>query len=134
MLVKVGSIRYIIPLLEIKESINPNENDITITPDGREIVKVRGDLVPVIRLHNLYNIEPLNYELHKSILILLSHHGKAFCLAVDQVLGQQQAVIKGLSDYIGDVRGASGCTILGDGTVSLILDVGSLYEMYLLAI
>jgi two-component system chemotaxis sensor kinase CheA len=63
----------------------------------------------------------------------LSHHGRAYCLVVDKVLGQQQAVIKGLSDYIGDVRGAAGCTILGDGTVSLILDVGSLYEMSVLS-
>ncbi len=50
-------------------------------------------------------------------------------MTVDGVLGQQQAVIKGLSDYVGDVRGVSGCTILGDGTVSLILDIGSLVEM-----
>ncbi|MCP4727442.1 MAG: chemotaxis protein CheA [bacterium] len=133
MLVKVGDTRYIIPLLEIRESINPSESDITLTPDGREIVKVRNDLVPVVRLHKMYDIEPMNQELHKSILILLSHRGRSYCLAVDQVLGQQQAVIKGLSDYIGDVSGASGCTILGDGIVSLILDVGSLYEMSVLA-
>jgi two-component system chemotaxis sensor kinase CheA len=133
MLVQVGGTRYIIPLLEIKESINPRAEDITVTPDGREIVKVRGELVPVVRLHKMYNIEPLNHELDKSILILLSHHGRAYCLVVDKVLGQQQAVIKGLSDYIGDVRGAAGCTILGDGTVSLILDVGSLYEMSVLS-
>ncbi|MFC1565012.1 chemotaxis protein CheA [candidate division KSB1 bacterium] len=133
MLVQVGTSRYIIPLLEIRESIKPRKEDITVTPDGREIVKVRNELVPVIRLHKLYNIKPEYEELDQSILILLSHHGRSYCLAVDKVLGQQQAVIKGLSDYIGDVKGAAGCTILSDGIVSLILDVGSIYEMSVLA-
>jgi len=129
MLVQVGATRYIVPLLSIRECIRPLQKDITVTPDGQEVVKVREELIPVIRLHTLHNIRPEHTELIDSLLIVVEHRGRSFCITVDGVLGQQQAVIKGLSDYVGDVRGVSGCTILGDGTVSLILDIGSLMEM-----
>jgi two-component system chemotaxis sensor kinase CheA len=129
MLVQVGGTRYIVPLLAIRECIRPRKEDITVTPDGQEIVQVRKELIPVIRLHLLHNIIPEHEDLEDSLLLVVEHRGMNFCIAVDGVLGQQQAVIKGLSEYVGNVRGASGCTILGDGTVSLILDVGSLVEM-----
>ncbi len=129
MLVQVGATRYIVPLLSIRECIRPLAKDITVTPDGQELVKVRDELIPVIRLHMLHNIRPEHTELIDLLLIVVEHRGRSFCMTVDGVLGQQQAVIKGLSDYVGDVRGVSGCTILGDGTVSLILDIGSLVEM-----
>lgn len=128
MLVQVGGTRYIMPLLSIRECIRPRREDITVTPDGQEVVKVRSELIPVIRLHQLHNITPENEALEESLLLVVEYRGKTYCIVVDGVLGQQQAVIKGLSEYVGNVRGASGCTILGDGTVSLILDVGSLVE------
>ncbi|HKK01960.1 MAG TPA: chemotaxis protein CheW, partial [Desulfuromonadales bacterium] len=67
--------------------------------------------------------------LSEGILIVLEYQDSRICLFVDEILGQQQTVIKGLSDYIGHVRGFSGCTILGNGEVCLIMDVGNLMEM-----
>ena len=132
MMVRVGASRYIIPILAIKESFRPEEKAIIITPDGREMVKVRERLFPVLRLHRLHNIEAGREELCDGILILLENQGRNVCLFVDEILGQQQTVIKGLSEYIGkigEVGCVSGCTILGNGDVCLILDVGNLTEV-----
>jgi two-component system chemotaxis sensor kinase CheA len=73
--------------------------------------------------------KPDHFELDQGILIVLEYQDNRICVFVDEILGQQQTVIKGLSDYIGHVRGFSGCTILGNGEVSLIMDVGTLMEI-----
>ncbi len=132
MQIRTGSAFYILPILSIKESFRPSVDAITVSPDGQELVKVREHLIPVIRLHELHNITPDSHDLDKGIMIVLETATKQnFCLFVDELMGQQQTVIKGLSDYISnikDVRGVSGCTILGNGEVCLILDVRSLDE------
>ncbi len=97
--------------------------------DGQEILNVRGHLYPVIRLHEFYHVEPSHTELASGIIMIVEHTGKRFCLFVDELIGQHQVVIKGLSEYIGDVRAVSGCTILGDGTVCLIIDIAGLTEL-----
>ena len=126
MVIQVGANKYMLPLLSIRESFKPKAEDITVTMDGQEIVNIRGELIPVIRLQDLQGITAEKDDLEKGILIIVKHVHKSYCLAVDNILGQQQTVIKGLSDYMGDIPGISGCTILGDGRVSLILDVGEL--------
>jgi two-component system chemotaxis sensor kinase CheA len=131
MVVKVGKARYIIPLISIRESIRPESDMITVTMDGQEIVSLRNELIPVLRLHQLQNIEPDAEHLEDGLLIIIEHRGKSFAIAVDTITGQQQTVIKGLSDYMGNVRGVSGCTILGDGQVSLIIDVGTLIDVFI---
>ncbi|HNY10176.1 MAG TPA: chemotaxis protein CheW, partial [Candidatus Wallbacteria bacterium] len=89
-------------------------------------VKIRGELLPVIRLHELYNIKPLYEKLTDGLLIIVENNDNKCCLFVDELIGQQQIVIKGLSSYLGHVRGVSGCAILGSGDISLILDIGDL--------
>ena len=104
---------------------------ITISPDGQEVVKVRSHLLPVYRLHDLHGIKPDSPKLEEGILIVLDA-GRRVCLFVDEILGQQQTVIKGLSKYIskhGNVGGVSGCTILGNGEVCLILDVQKIIDI-----
>ena len=128
MLVRVGTTTCIAPTLSILEAFRPNMEQITITPDGEELARVRENFFPVVRLHEILGKEPDSRELSEGILIVLEYQENRFCLFVDEILGQQQTVIKGLSDFIGNVTGVSGCTILGDGGVSLILDVGSLVE------
>jgi len=128
MLVRVGNCKYIIPIMSIKQNFRPNPEAITITPDGQELVRVRKNLIPIVRLHELYNVTPDYKELHEGILIIMEAHSISICLFVDELLGQQQTVIKGLSKYIGGARGVSGCTILGNGEICLILDAGSLME------
>jgi len=128
MLVRVGDARYTIPLLSIRESIRPLKASITETPDGEEIVRIREDLIPVIRLHRLHGKTPQYSELWDGILVIVEEQGRKAAIFIDEILGQQQTVIKGLSQYLSMVKGVSGCTILGDGAVSLILDIGGLIE------
>ena len=132
MMVRVGKSLFIIPILSIRESICPASDSITITPDGHELVRIREHLHPVVRLHAAYDLTPDNYELDKGILVVVEAQGRNVGVFVDEIVGQQQTVIKGLSDFIvktGNVKGVSGCTILGDGNVCLILDTHALVEM-----
>ncbi len=128
MVVRVGTTTCIVPTLSILEAFRPVLEQITNTPDKQELAKVRDSFFPIIRLHEMLEKEPDSKNLDEGILIVLEYQDTHFCLLVDEILGQQQTVIKGLSDYIGNVSGVSGCTILGDGGVSLILDVGGLME------
>lgn len=128
MLVRVGESRCIVPLLSIREIFRPTAGDITVMPDGMELAKVRECFHPVIYLDRLLE-EPADYQsIEDGVLIVVEYQDKLLCLLVDEIIGQQQTVIKGLSDYIGNVRVASGCTILGNGQVCLILDVATLVE------
>jgi two-component system chemotaxis sensor kinase CheA len=129
MLVRVGQEKCIVPILAIKESFRPDHKDITITPGRDELIRVRESFYPTLRLHNVLGKAPDSLNLTEGILIVLEHHGSTICLFVDEILGQQQTVIKGLSEYIGNPPGIAGCTILGDGEVCLILDVGGLIEL-----
>lgn len=131
MLIRVGESRYILPIISIKESFCPKREAITISADGQELVRVREEFMPVVRLHELHKITPDSVDLPEGILIVLDTTAGNMALFVDEILGQQQTVIKGLSKYISDVgkvRGVSGCTILGNGEVCLILDVGGIVE------
>lgn len=132
MLIRVGKSFYILPILSLQESFRPASDAVTVTPDGQELVRVRDHLLPVLRLHDLHRIEPDNRALDRGILIVLDSGGKNVCLFADELLGQQQTVIKGLSSYItetGNVTAVSGCTILGNGEVCLILDVQALTQL-----
>ncbi len=129
MMVRVGDTKCIVPTLTIREAFRPLAESITVTPDGLELARVREQFFPVVRLHQVLGKTPGCQELNDGILIVLENQENGICLFVDEILGQQQTVIKGLSDYIGTVQCVSGCTILGDGEVCLILDVGHLVEM-----
>ena len=129
MLVRVGQEKCIVPILAIKESFRPTSKDITLTPSRDELIRVRESFYPTLRLHKVLGKEPDSTRLEDGILIVLENHGTTICLFVDEILGQQQTVIKGLSDYIGNPVGIAGCTILGNGDVCLILDVGGLIEI-----
>ena len=129
MVIRVGDNRYILPIVAIKETLRVGYDNITTTMDGQEIIKVRNKLHGVARLHAIYEIEPSNTELPQGIIVMVENSGKCFGLFVDELIGQQQVVIKGLSEYIGKLKGISGCTILSDGTVCLILDIAGLAEI-----
>ncbi len=126
MVVKVSNNRYTIPSNSIRESLQPKSDQITRTPDGLEVVSIRGELLPVIRLHEFYRIKPVYYQLTDGILIVIETDERKCCLFVDEVVGLQQIVIKGLSSYLGRVRSVSGCAILEDGDISIILDCDEL--------
>lgn len=129
MVVKVGKRHYIIPLLTIREFFQVSATTVTITPDGQEIVQIRQELLPILRLHKIYKIEPEYDRIEDGLLIVIDFQEQQYCLFVDGIVGQQQTVIKAIPDYIEKVRGISGFTILGDGDVCPILDIASLFYM-----
>lgn len=123
LLVKVGEETFAIPLMNISETFRVATQDISKTMDGLEMIKVRDEILPSFRIHELFKIKPKYHELEKGIILITESRNKKFCLFADELIGQQQAVIKGLSDYIGKVPGITGCMILGDGGIGLILDI-----------
>ncbi len=111
------------------ESFQPTPSMITCTHDQLEIVHLRGELLPVLCLHQLYHIENSCDNLTEGILIAVQHNDREYCLFVDELMGQRQIVIKGLPGYLKHVRGISGCAILSDGDVCLILDIADLFDI-----
>lgn len=124
-----GNEIYILPLAFIVESLQPTEQDIkTVSGQGR-LVHVRGEYLPLIALHELFNITPKATRPEDGILVLLEAEGRKIALFVDELLGQHQVVIKSLESNYRKVPGVSGATIMGDGKVALILDIGALVHM-----
>ncbi len=129
MSIAVGNVIYILPLTFIVESLQPTAQDIkTVSGEGR-LVHVRGEYVPLIALHELFNIVPKVTRPEDGILVLLEAEGRKVALFVDELVGQHQVVIKSLESNYRKVVGVSGATIMGDGKVALILDIGALVHM-----
>ncbi|HWT77151.1 MAG TPA: chemotaxis protein CheA [Mobilitalea sp.] len=127
--IRVGESRYTIPITTIKESFQPDPGNIITDPDGNEMIMVRGNCYHIKRLHRLYDVKTEITEFAGGILIMVELEGRTCCLFADELLGQQQVVVKTLPDYIKNIRkiqGISGCTLLGDGKISLILDIAAL--------
>jgi two-component system chemotaxis sensor kinase CheA len=126
MLIKVGDEIYILPLGYVVESLQPAAVDVKEIAGQGKVVKVRGEYLPLIPLYRIFAIEPRCAEPSKGILVILESEGKKAALLVDSLVGQQQVVVKNLESNFRKVAGISGATILGDGGVSLILDVAAL--------
>ena len=129
MLVRASDAKYTIPLLSISESLRAEDHKVTMTPDGVECILVREEQIPILRLYKLFDKQPTSTDLKDGILVIIEHNQDKLAILVDEILGQHETVIKGLSQYLGNARGVSGCTILGDGEVSLILDIRTLLEI-----
>ncbi|KNY25953.1 chemotaxis protein CheA [Pseudobacteroides cellulosolvens] len=130
--VKVGSSCYTIPITTIKESFRPKESDLIKEPDGNELIMVRGKCYPILRLHQQYDIKTDITNLTEGIIIMVEQDERTICIFADALLGQQQVVVKTLPNYIKNTRkiqGLAGCTLLGDGSISLILDIGGLIKI-----
>ena len=130
MLVSAGDTRYIIPLLSIRESLRPDPSQIMSTPDGQQMVKIRDELIPIVKLDETFTRAKSTRDLMEGILMIVEgEDGEVVALFADELLGQQETVIKGLSGWLKKSRGVSGCTILGDGEVGLILDIGAIVRL-----
>jgi len=130
MQVSAGTSLYTIPTIAIKESFRAREQDLIKDTDHNEMIMIRGCCYPVLRLHRHFNVTPHTDDLLAGIMIMVENDGKAVCLFADELLGEQQVVVKPLPGYL--VRypvkasGIGGCTILGDGSISLIIDVAGI--------
>jgi two-component system chemotaxis sensor kinase CheA len=123
MTVRVGNSRYTIPIISIRKSFKAKKSDIIVDPDNNEMIMERGKCYPVIRLHQMYKVKTEIKEIVDGIVIMVDDGEKAVCIFADELLGEQQVVVKSLPKYIRKVRGIAGCTLLGDGSISLILDI-----------
>lgn len=131
MTIKVGNSFYTIPTVSIKESFRPKENDLITDPDGNEMIMVRGQCYPILRLHEWFKVKTAITDIADGIIIMVEQEEKRICIFADGLIGQQQVVVKSLPEYIQQLRkikGLGGCTLLGDGSISLILDVAGLFN------
>lgn len=128
--VRVGEEKFIIPLNAILESFQPAPDDLRTIRGGSLVVHVRGDYLPVISLHRIFGVEAPGARPEEGILVLVDAEGERAALFVDELLGQHQVVIKSLEANYRKVDGTAGATILGDGKVALILDVGAAIALW----
>ena len=128
-LVRVGDHTYIIPLVSIVESLQVQKKNVNAIAGKTELYKLRDEYIPVIRLYEAFNIRPDTKSLENGLLVVVEGDGKKAGLLVDDLLAQQQVVIKSLETNFRRIDGLSGATILGDGTVALILDVAGVIRV-----
>ena len=128
-IVKVGSNRYIIPINSIIGTLRPQTQQISTVQGRLEMVLVRGELLPLVRLYKQFEVEPATEDPAGALLVIVEDDGRRCCLLVDDLLAQQRVVIKSLGEGLGKVDCVSGGAIMGDGKVSLILDVPSIMKL-----
>jgi two-component system chemotaxis sensor kinase CheA len=126
MSVTVGDEIFIIPLSSIIESIRPEKTAIKMVQGEGEVLDARGEYLPLVRLHRVFDITNAKIDPTEALVVIVESSTRRFAILVDDVLGQQQAVIKSIEKSLKKVEGVAGATIQGDGTVALIIDIHSL--------
>jgi len=129
-LVRVGTETYIIPLVSIIESLQIKPEQVNGIAGKAELYKLRDEYIPTIRAHSVFGVGDANYSLDDRLMVVVEGDGTKAGIIVDDLLAQQQVVIKSLETNYRSVNGLSGATILGDGTVALILDVPGIIDMF----
>ncbi|WP_114813764.1 chemotaxis protein CheA [Paraburkholderia kururiensis] len=126
MSVKVGNEIFILPLNFVMESLQPRNEDIYTVANGERVVRVRGEYLPLVALHEVFSVEGARTDPTQGIVTILETEGRRFAMLIDELVGQQQVVVKNLETNYRKVHGISAATILGDGSVALIVDVAAL--------
>ncbi len=128
LVVGVGAERYILPMFAVREMFRPARDAVSTVQNRGEMVLVRGRLLPILRLYRRFRVEPRSEDPCESLLIVAESEDRCFCLMVDELIGKQEVVIKGLGETFRHTPGVAGGAILGDGRVGLILDMDGLYK------
>ncbi|MCO1344477.1 chemotaxis protein CheA [Burkholderia multivorans] len=126
MSVKVGSEIFILPLNFVMESLQPSNDDIYTVGNGERVVRVRGEYLPLVALHEVFSVDGARTDPTQGIVTIMETEGRRFAMLIDELVGQQQVVVKNLETNYRKVHGISAATILGDGSVALIVDVAAL--------
>ncbi len=129
MLLQVGTEHYIVPTLNVNQAFRPEASALSTVQGRGEMVMLRGNLIPVFRLHRMFEVENAKEEPTDALLLVVEHEGRMAALLADELLGQQQVVIKSLGRGLGKIEGVSGAAILGDGRVGLILDIAGVLSI-----
>lgn len=126
MSVKVNNEVFILPLNAVMESLQPREEDLHPLAGGERVLEVRGEYLPLVELWKVFDVAGAKTEATQGIVVILQSAGRRYALLVDQLIGQHQVVVKNLESNYRKVPGISAATILGDGSVALIVDVSAL--------
>lgn len=126
MSVRVAGEVFILPLNAVMESLQPREEDLHPLAGGERVLEVRGEYLPLVELWKVFDVEGAKTEATQGIVVILQSAGRRYALLVDQLIGQHQVVVKNLESNYRKVPGISAATILGDGSVALIVDVSAL--------
>ncbi|WP_229905754.1 chemotaxis protein CheA [Rahnella laticis] len=129
MSVKVGEEVFILPLNAVMESLQPLSEDLHPLAGGERVLQVRGEYLPLVELYNVFDVKDAKTEATQGIVVILQSAGRRYALLVDQLIGQHQVVVKNLESNYRKVPGISAATILGDGSVALIVDVSALQSL-----
>ncbi|EEA8392237.1 chemotaxis protein CheA, partial [Salmonella enterica subsp. enterica serovar Enteritidis] len=126
MSVRVAGEVFILPLNAVMESLQPREEDLHPLAGGERVLEVRGEYLPLVELWKVFDVDGAKTEATQGIVVILQSAGRRYALLVDQLIGQHQVVVKNLESNYRKVPGISAATILGDGSVALIVDVTAL--------
>ena len=129
MSVRVAEEVFILPLNAVMESLQPRAEDLKPLAGGECVLEVRGEYLPLVELWNVFDVQGAKTEATQGIVVILQSAGKRYALLVDQLIGQHQVVVKNLESNYRKVPGISAATILGDGSVALIVDVSALQSL-----
>lgn len=125
---RVGENTFVLETRSVKEFINIRQEDVVTKPNGEEIVMLRGEGYPLLRVDKWYGIKGSSESIQDGMIVMVESEDHRFCLFVDELIGKQEIVVKPIPDYIKRVHGLTGCTQLGDGRIALILDVTGILE------
>ncbi len=126
--VNVADKLYSIPSIDILEFFQPKEEQISYLKNNNQIIKLRDEVIPVIKLYDFFRINTAKTNLSEGIMVVIQREDKKAALFIENILGNQQIVIKPLTEIFGESRGLAGCSILGNGDVSLIIDTAGLIK------
>lgn len=130
--VSIGGTIFTVPISNIRKSFKALPEDIIYDSEGHELIRCMGDFYPLVRLHQLYSIDDAITNIEDGLLMWVEASDRSYCMFIDELLGEQQVVVKPLPSYLNNFNiknsGISGCTILGDGNISIILDISNLYQ------
>lgn len=124
--VKIGESSFVLETASIKEFVRVREDSLIQEPSGEEYIVLRGECYPFIRLGKRFNLSNSQQKVEEGIVVVLEHEGEQICILIDRLLQEQEIVVKPIPSYIKKVKGISGCTQLGDGSIALILDIAGL--------
>ncbi len=129
MIISLGGAYYTIPIISIRTQFKAKKEMISVDPSGNEMIRTsRGEILNLIRLSEFFGVESDVADIEDGIIICVENGNKTLCLHVDALIGERQVVVKSMPKYIKEIRGISGCTLLGNGDISLIIDVAGFFD------
>ncbi len=128
MTITMGGSKYTLPIASIRDSFKPQMKDVFTDPDGNEMITVRNECYNIVRLYEFFNVNTAITNLEEGIMMMIENGDDTVCLFVDDIVGEQQVVVKSMPKYFPRIKGVSGCTLLGNGDISLIIDTVGFFD------